>query len=733
MMTKLHDLAALGQSIWYDNISREILNNGEFAALLQQGILGVTSNPTILEKAISGSDAYDDAIREQVAAGSDVMEIYESLAIADISRAADMLRSVFDATNGGDGFVSLEVDPRLAHDTTRTISEARRLFGELGRPNVMIKVPATPAGIPAIETLIGEGININVTLIFSQQRYEEVAEAYLKGLEALAAAGGSLSRVASVASFFVSRVDSLVDKLLAEKGNTDLQGKIAVANSKLVYERFQRIFSGPRWEKLAAQGARVQRPLWASTSTKNPSYPDTLYVDTLIGPHTVNTVPPDTLAAILDHADVRVSIVDGVEAARQQFYQLAELGIDMDAVTDQLQDEGVDKFAISFNQLLERVEGKRAALEGKAEACLGELQAQVDAALAALSADRIVARLWAHDHTIWRPDPTEISNRLGWLYLPETMREHLVALDEFVAAVRADGYSRVLLLGMGGSSLAPEVFSLVFGAQTDGLALSILDSTDPGAVLAAAAAHDPAQTLFIVATKSGGTAETLSAFKFFYSRAVAALGKDAAGQRFIAITDPGSKLVTLAEQYAFRHVFLNDPNLGGRYSALSLFGLVPAALVGVDVARLLDRAAAMAKRCQLLDAAANPGAWLGAILGGLAQAGRDKLTFVASPQVEPVVDWIEQLIAESTGKDGEGILPVVREPLAAPGLYGADRLFVSLSFGDDAPQADALAALEEAGYPVMRLGLADRYDLGGQFMLWEVATAVAGHILGIQP
>jgi len=364
-MTKLHELAALGQSIWYDNIRRGLLDSGEFQTLLDRGILGVTSNPTIFEKAIAQSDDYDRAMQTLIASGAATNDIYEALAMEDIRRAADMLHPVYDRTDGLDGYVSLEVSPLLAHDTAETIVQARRLFGALARPNVMIKVPATPAGIPAIKALIGEGININVTLIFSLGQYEAVTGAYLAGLEALVAAGGNPHRVASVASFFVSRVDTKIDRALEAMGNRTLQGKTAIANSRVVYARFKEIFAGPRWEALAAKGARVQRPLWASTSTKNPAYPDTMYVDELIGPHTVNTVPPVTLDAVLDHGCVALTLEADLDAARAHLAALAELGIDLDAATQELQDEGVEAFARSFESLLASVEAKRMQLQGK--------------------------------------------------------------------------------------------------------------------------------------------------------------------------------------------------------------------------------------------------------------------------------------------------------------------------------------------------------------------------------
>jgi transaldolase/glucose-6-phosphate isomerase len=752
-MTKLYQLADLGQAIWLDYIRRSFITSGDLQALIDEGLRGVTSNPTIFERSIAGSTDYDDDLHSLVEEGKTATEIYEALALDDIRRAADLLRPIYDRTGGADGYVSLEVDPNLAHDTENTIAEARRLFAALDRPNVMIKVPATPAGIPAIETLIGEGVNVNVTLIFSLAQYEAVAEAYIAGLEKLAAAGGDpstgpgrgVSQVASVASFFVSRVDSAVDRALEEIGETKLQGKIAIASAKVAYARFREIFSDERWERLARQGARVQRVLWGSTSTKNPLYPDTLYVDNLIGPDTVNTVPPATLNEFRDHGTVAPTLEAGLEEAHAQLARLADLGIDLNGITQKLQDDGVAKFAQSFDSLMATIAEKRDRLLAgwqPLSASLGSYQAVVDDGLAEMKDNRVMARIWTHDHTVWKPEPTEITNRLGWLHTVEVMLENVPRLEELTEDVRAAGYTHALLLGMGGSSLAPEVFRKTFGVEEGYLDLAVLDSTDPGAVLAHAERLDgstelaevPARTLFIVATKSGTTVETLSFFRFFYNRVADAIGEDRTGEHFVAITDPGSKLADLAERYGFRATFLNDPNIGGRYSALSYFGLVPAALVGVDVPVLLDRA--MGATCgseSCVSVEDNPGARLGAILGELAKAGRDKVTFAISPAIASFGDWVEQLIAESTGKEGKGILPVVGERVGPPDVYSDDRLFIYLRLEGENTHDVALQALEDAGHPVVRLRLNDLYDLGGQFFLWEIATAVAGHRLGINP
>jgi transaldolase len=341
-----------------------MLVSGELARLIAtDGVLGVTSNPTIFERAMATGKNYDADIRGLAAAGKSVPEIFWTLALADIRATADLLRPIYDRTGGVDGYVSLEVSPHLAHDTQGTIAEARRLFAALGRPNVMIKVPATPEGVPAVAELIGSGVNVNVTLIFALSAYEAVAHAYLDGLEAFAKAGGDLRRVASVASFFVSRVDTAVDGLLAgHPREAELRGRAGIANARLAYARFRQIFAGPRWEGLAARGARVQRPLWASTSTKNPDYPDTLYTEALIGPHTVDTMPPAAVDAFRKHGCPAETITQGVEEARELLARLAAAGVDMDAVTAELLDAGVKQFAVSFDQLLAGLAAKVAAL-----------------------------------------------------------------------------------------------------------------------------------------------------------------------------------------------------------------------------------------------------------------------------------------------------------------------------------------------------------------------------------
>jgi len=748
-MTKLDELAKLGQAVWLDYIRRSFLTNGGLQSLIQAGVRGMTSNPSIFEKAIVDSHDYDADLQRLAAEGKPTQEIYEALVIDDIQRAADLLRPVYDQTNGDDGYVSLEVNPTLAHDTSATLAEAQRLWKTVDRPNLMIKIPATPEGIPAITQAIAAGVNVNVTLIFSLARYEQVMAAYLQGLELRGLAGQPIDRIASVASFFVSRVDTKVDQrldtILRNEGPqaalaSSLLGKAAVANAKLAYSNFRSTFDGERFTALKNNGARLQRPLWASTSTKNPAYSDILYVQDLIGPDTVNTLPQKTLDAFLDHGEVRSTLEENLEEAHFVLQSLADLGISMAQVTQELEDEGVAAFARSFEQLVQSIEEKRAqwaAQDSQFMASLGEYREGLEKTLEEMAAERIIPRIWNFDYTVWKPAPQEITNRLGWLHIAQETQRHLPQLEALSYAVQQAGYTHALLLGMGGSSLAPDVFRRTFGKVGEGLEIQVLDSTDPEAVGRFAHTLDPAHTLYIVSTKSGSTEETLSFFKFFYNKTLNQLGASRAGEHFIAITDPGSRLVSLAQEYHFRATFLNDPNIGGRYSALSYFGMVPGALSGIDLAQMLARADKMAGECGPdIPPERNPAARLGAILGDMAKNGRDKLTFIISKEVAPFGDWVEQLIAESTGKEGSGILPVVGEPIGSPEIYGSDRLFIHMDLtSSKSSDADrkALSALEKAGQPVLRFLLSDLYDLGGQFFLWELATAVAGYRLGINP
>ena len=735
----IKELHKLGQSLWYDNIRRQLITSGELARLRDEGVMGVTSNPTIFEKAVSGSTDYDEALVRLVRAKRKPADILWDLMVEDIQAAADVFRPVYDKTKGKDGFVSIEVSPAVARSTKRTIDMARDLWKRTSRPNVMVKIPATRPGLPAIRQMIGEGVNINVTLIFSVQRYAEVVEAFFAGLEDLKRKGGDLDKVNSVASFFVSRVDSKIDKLLQEKVAAEkdpkearkldrLFGKAGIANSKLAYDRFKQLHAGPRWETLAKAGAAPQRCLWASTSVKDPRYPDTMYVEELIGPHTVDTVPPNTLAAFREHGEVRRSLDEHLEVARLP-RELAELGIDLDQVTRELEVEGVELFFKSYESLGKVLaQAARDIRSGKGPTqwhSLGTLQPTVEKAAAQLQKEDVPRRLWAKDGTLW---PGDAGQWLGWLNVVEKMESKEDELRELARAGKS--YSDVVLLGMGGSSLGPDVLRNTFGRVTGHPRLQVLDTTDPGTVQAVTKSLDLAETLFLVASKSGGTTETLSHFAHFWELVSKKSKKP--GHQFAAITDPGTSLEKLARERGFRWTFLGQPDIGGRYSVLSYFGMAPAALAGYDYGAILDSATGMAHASAAdVPADKNPGVWLGAVMGALAQSPkRDKLTLILSPRIGTFGYWVEQLIAESTGKEGRGIVPVEGEPLGRPGDYGPDRLFVYVRMAND-PEHAGVRALERAGQPVVTLTLRDRKEIGGEFLRWEIATAVAGHLLQI--
>jgi transaldolase/glucose-6-phosphate isomerase len=741
-MNPLKELEGQGQSIWLDYIRRNLIRSGELKRMLDEdGLRGVTSNPTIFEKAIAGSTDYDEALGAMLArdAQAPVEQLYEPLAITDIQMAADVLRPVYDASRGDDGYVSLEVSPHLANDTQRTISEAKRLRGLVDRPNLMVKVPATAAGIPAIEQLIADGLNINVTLMFSMADYEAVARAYIKGLERCP----EPSKVASVASFFVSRVDTAVDKELEKIATPEagaLRGKIAIANSKMVYRRFMEIFHGEGFASLRQRGARVQRPLWASTGTKNPAYSDVLYVENLIGPETVNTLPPDTINAFRDHGKIPGAVVkQGLAEADAALVALAQLGIDLGAITAKLQLDGVAAFAASFDQLMAALEKKRQAMVrvalNRQELRLGKSRKRVEKRLNDWQEAEVGKRIWEKDHKVWSKEPQpELTDRLGWLDLPETMEKQVEALTIFADKAKADGIKDIVLLGMGGSSLAPEVFQETFGNAPGFPKLRVLDSTHPAAVRAVEHGIDLAHTLFLVSSKSGTTTETNSFFFYFWDK-LKKLGADP-GLHFGAITDPGTALEKLAKERNFRATFNAPEDVGGRYSALTVFGLVPAALIGVDIGNLLARARRMRAACAAAVAnGSNPALMLGAALGELSLAKRDKVTFLCSPSLAAFPSWAEQLIAESMGKENKGIVPVANEGLAPPESYSVDRFFVYLRLASDANHEldRRAAALEANGHPLAQIDLNDKLDIGQEFFRWEFAVAAAGAVLGINP
>jgi transaldolase/glucose-6-phosphate isomerase len=742
----LSQLIDYGQSFWLDFIRRGFIETGELKTMIDNdGLRGITSNPSIFEKAIAGSTDYRKQLDElRCEPGLQPQQMFERLAVKDIQAAADLLRPVYDSSGKGDGFISLEVSPGLANDTDGTVKEARELWKAVDRPNLMVKVPGTRAGVPAFETLISEGININVTLLFAVEAYENVAAAYIRGLEKRAGEGKPVDSIASVASFFVSRIDTAVDALLKQKAEAasgedrahieSLYGKTAIANAKRAYQRFKTAFSGSRWEALAQRGAKPQRVLWASTSTKNPAYRDVVYIEELIGPHTVNTMPPTTAEQFREHGRLRNALEEHPEAADALLAEISRIGIDLKEVTAKLTVDGVRQFTDAYDKMLEAIRESVKPLAKQTAHLPAALQKKVDEIAAEWEQGAKTKRIWDGDASLWTG--ADESKWLGWLRIADEQVSHIEHLVHFRDDVKKEGFAHAVVLGMGGSSLAPEVLSRTFGRQEGFPELEILDSTDPGQIRALESRLDLKKTLFIVSSKSGSTLEPNLYYEYFRSRVDAAVGRDQAGRQFVAVTDPGSAMEKVAKEHGFREIFHGVASIGGRYSALSDFGMAPAAAMGLDVARLLDRAETMAHSCaSCVPVRENPGFALGSILGALGRQGRDKVTIVASPAIADFGAWLEQLIAESTGKIGRGLIPVDQEPLGTPEVYGDDRLFAYLRFTakPDAKQDEALQALAAAGQPVVQIDIADPYDIGMEFFRWEFATAVAGSVLGINP
>lgn len=751
------ELFQAGQSPWLDFISRDMIQSGEMKKLAQQqGVLGVTSNPSIFEKAIGQGNAYDADIKKLIKKGASTFEIYDNLTICDIQATCDFFLPIFKKTQGEHGFVSLEVSPDLAYDKETTVAEAKRLWKTVNRPNVMIKIPATPEGVQAVREVIGSGISVNVTLMFSMKHYQDVASAFVDGLADCHKKGGDLSRVFSVASVFVSRIDTLIDKKLEalvanNPGLAELKGKAAVANSKLVYQEFKRIFASDKFRKLQTEGAHAQKVLWASTSVKNPAYFDLMYVEPLVGPDTVNTMPTNILEAVLDHATIRPNTIEeGVDEARSVVSKLKEFGFDLYTIGEQLQADGVKLFVDSFDVLMRTLEIKREQFVSPKVAATAQslsispvMSQKLAAGCASLEKQDFLNRFLNWDARLWKDDPAHqasIKNRLGWLKAPDWITGKLYEIDRFAEQVKQAGFKDIVLLGMGGSSLAPEVMGFICSRPKNSPRFFVLDTTDPASILDVKKKIKLKSALFIVASKSGGTIETMSQFQFFYDQLLKVYGKKGAtkaGSHFIAITDPGSSLEKLAQEKGFRKTFINPANIGGRFSVLSFFGMVPAALLGINVRALLQTARQFSQNLvsqnRLIQ---SPGVALGVLLAEFAKQGDDKVTFLAPKQLASLGTWLEQLIAESTGKEGKGIVFIEgKEPSARVSDYGKGRVFVALTLKGkkDAALAKGIQSLKKAGYPVISIEWPSVNSIGEEFFKWEVVTAVAGIQMGINP
>jgi transaldolase/glucose-6-phosphate isomerase len=743
-MNPLIKLNSIGQSVWYDNIQRKLIRTGELAKLVKNGeIRGVTSNPSIFNAAITKSKDYDATVQPLAWAGWNADAIFWQIAIEDIQAAAKIFMDVYEQSNKGDGYVSLEVNPLFAYDTEKTITDAKALWKRVSLPNLMIKIPATKEGVKAIRAAIVEGININATLIFSLDRYAQVLDAYMGGLEDRINAGKSIENISSVASFFVSRVDTKIDGFLqrminageiSEIDGTRLQGKAAIANAKLAYQLFTDSNNSARFKALMEKGGRPQRPLWASTSTKNPTYRDVLYVEELIGKDSVNTIPPATMDAFRDHGKVEIRIDDDLGEAESLVNELSEIGIEMELITTQLEMEGVQSFTDAYKELIVNIQTRAQEYQ----IGIRSLEKLYQASMNRMVARNIIESLYEGDPTPWTNDPNgqeEFKNRLGWLNAPQKSLPNLKKYSKLREELLKMGFKKALVIGMGGSSLAPEVFSLISSKvdqkEVTGLKLGILDSTDPLAVQRVTYEYPVDSTIFIVSSKSGSTVEIIANFKYFWNLVETSFG-DKTGSRFIAITDPATELDKLAREKEFLHIFHADPEVGGRFSALTAFGLIPAALVGLDTGKLIKKAISMYEACLPTNPMeSNPGVSLGTMIGTAAGAGRDKLTIIADPEVESIGSWLEQLIAESTGKKGKGILPVDQEPEINAGKYGNDRLFVYLRL--NGKQDIRFTDLISIGHVGFAINLEDIYDLGAEIYRWEIATSIACAVLEINP
>jgi len=739
-MNPIQSLHSLGQSLWLDYIRRDSLDSGELAARVAAGELrGVTSNPTIFESALLSSDSYQDDLRRFSQAGWTAEKIFDQLVIDDIRAAADIFLPLFEQTNGGDGFVSIEVNPEFADDTSKTIEEARRLWGAVNRPNAMIKIPATLAGLPALESSIREGINVNATLIFSLGRYIEVMEAYMTGLEGRLEEGGSLNHVASVASFFVSRIDSALDEKLQEviqRGEgegeraSSLLGKVAIASSKLSYAQFVATFQGERFQRLAARGAQIQRPLWASTSTKNPDYPDTYYVDHLIGPDTVNTLPEATLKAFKDHGSPELTLTENISTARSQLQALDDLGISIAEAADRLERQGVSKFVSSYRSILRTIDKKVVTFQQE----LTALEPKLRETLAELDRDEVGKRLWQEDATLWVErdrEKEQIRRWLGWLSAPAKMSTGLAEIVDFALEALAPEITTLVIIGSGCGIITAEMLARIL-APPDGLNYHILNTANPDDIRAITRKTSPEATLYLIVDPSSGAGIPERLLSFFWEEAARKL-EEKTGDHFIVITQGGSTLQSWSVEQGIHKIIVEDFRDDLWCSPFNRTNLLPAALAGADLDSFVRGGVNMTRACgPLVDAAKNPGLFLGSVMAAALRSGRDKVTLFADPPLEPALKWIEYLLAAGRRGQDDGIISIRDEPSGPGNVYGDDRLFVYLRVSGAMDRR--LQDWIHAGIPVLVLETGTNTEEMGELLVqWQFGAAIALHLLSVNP
>ncbi|MFV9675347.1 MAG: bifunctional transaldolase/phosoglucose isomerase [Anaerolineales bacterium] len=738
-MDPIQSVHSLGQSLWLDIIRRDSLDSGELADRVAAGELrGATSNLTILESAILSSDSYSVDLRRLAQAGWTAEKIFNQLAVDDIRAAADAFLPLFEQTNGGDGFVSIDVNPEFADDTNRTIEEARRLWDAVNRPNAMIKIPATLAGLPAIESSIRAGINVNATLIFSLGRYIEVMEAYMIGLEGRLEAGGSLDYVTSVASFFVSPIDIALDEQLREvfqRGEAEgerassLLGKVAIANSKLAYAQFVATFQGERFQKLATRGARVQRPLWASTSMKNPEYPDTYYVDNLIGPDTVNALSEASLKAFKDHGIPELTLPENISTARSQLQALDDLGISLDAAAEQLEVQGVSESAISYRSILGTIEEKAGAFQKE----IAALEPKMRETLAEVELDEIGKRLWQQDVTLWVERDREkarVRRWLRWLSEPARASIETAELTRFAEALDP-AITTFVIIGSGGGTITAEMLARIL-APPNGIDLHTISTANPDDIRTIKRKIAPEATFYLLVDSSSGDGIEEHLLSTFWEQALRKL-EEQTGDHFVVITKDGSKLHHWAVEKGIQKIIEADKQDDFWLSPFNWTSLLPAAQAGADIQSFVQGGVGMTRACgPLVDVAQNPGLFLSSVLAAAFRSGRDKVTLFADPPLEPILKWIEGLLAAGRGKEESGFIPIWDEPPGSGNVYGDDRLFVYLRSSGALDRR--LAGWIRADIPVLVLETSTNPEAIGEMLVqWQIGAAIAQHLLSVNP
>lgn len=741
------DLKEIGQSLWLDNINRTMLFNNSLKNLIDNyNITGLTSNPTIFENAITTSNVYDESLKIFSKKFNSIEEITYSLMIEDIQRACDLFMDIYKNTNGQDGYVSIEIPPTLNAEN-EIIESATKLYEKIGKPNVMIKIQSTREGINAMKELIKRGINVNMTLIFSPENYVQVAENYIEAIDWRMKNKLDTS-VFSVASFFVSRIDTKIDKYIEDMASREenlekksymlsLRGKAAISISLVAYSKYLELFFSENFKKYRDYGFKEQRILWASTSTKNPSYKDTLYVDELCLKHSINTLPQQTLYAFFEHGNInREDVNRRIENAENTIKELLNLSVPLNQTLDELQVEGINKFINSYQNILKTVENKINTLNiTRKQTELEIYNTNLESRIKELNAVNFKDKLFSKDYTLWKKEENHIKiikNALGWIDVPLLMQKKISEIENFVNEIIKEKYKYAVLLGMGGSSLAAEVMRSLF-QKPSYPKLFVLDTTNPDWINDVEKQIKIDKTLFIFSSKSGSTVEPNSQFKYFYSKLKKKVKNP--GKNFIAITDKNTSLEKLATKHKFRKIFINPSDIGGRFSALSYFGLVPAALCGVNIRKLLEKAIQTISDVKNDEIKNNTAFILGMFLAENYLSGKDKLTLILPKKFKNFGLWIEQLIAESTGKENKGILPVVETKFYDTETYGLDRMFVIIQNKDfkNTETESKIGSLIKLKFPVLKLYMEEPHDIAKQFYIWEIATATAGYFMKINP